>query len=314
MRRFAINVPGFNTDEEQSMIRTRFVSFKTAALAFALAAAHSTFGLVEIPEQHRIGGFAIGTQAYTFHKFTTFEAIEKTAAAGGKVIELFPGQILSTEDRSVKLDHNASPEVIEKLKAKLKKHNIMAVNYGVVRLGKDEQQNRKVFEFAKTMGMRAVTSEPDAEAMDLIEKLVKEYDIAMAIHNHPRQPNNPNYKFWDPDYIMSLVKERDSRLGACADTGHFVRSGIKPVDALKKLEGRVISSHLKDVSEFKPNGQDAPYGTGTSDVPAILEELKRQKFEGNISIEYESNLENNVAEVGQCVGYIRGYVAHSKKK
>ena len=49
------------------------------------------------------------------------------------------------------------------------------------------------------------------------EKLVKEYDIRVGIHNHPRQPNNPNYKVWDPNYILSLVKDRDARLGAAAD-------------------------------------------------------------------------------------------------
>jgi len=72
----------------------------------------------------------------------------------------------------------------------------MAVNYGVVGLPNDEASCRKVFEFAKKMGLRAVTAEPEPAAMDLIEKLVKEYDIGMAIHNHPKQANNPNYKFW----------------------------------------------------------------------------------------------------------------------
>jgi sugar phosphate isomerase/epimerase len=144
--------------------------------------------------------------------------------------------------------------------------------------------------------------------MDLIERLVKEYDIAMAIHNHPKQPKNPGYKFWDPDYILSLVQNRDKRLGSCADLGHFARSGVKPVDALRKLEGRVISSHLKDIRPFGPSGADVPYGTGESDVVAVLKELERQHFNGNISVEYESNLQNNVGEVGQCIGFVRGFV------
>lgn len=273
------------------------------ALAFAL----ESRAVVEIPAEYHVGGFALGTQAYTFHKFTVFEAIEKTAAAGGRVIELFGGQALSPEEPGVKFDHNAPAEVHDKVLAKLRQHDIRAVNYGVVRLGKDEAANRKVFEFAKKFGMRAISSEPDPAAMDGIEKLVKEFDIAMGIHNHPRKPNDPNYRYWDPSYILSLVKERDARLGACADTGHFARSGIKPVDALKILEGRVMSLHLKDIAPLAPNGKDVPYGTGESDVVGILDELKRQGFKGNISIEYESNMANNVAEVGQCVGYIRAY-------
>jgi sugar phosphate isomerase/epimerase len=279
--------------------------------ALAICSGARLLALNEIPNEYRIGPFALGCQAYTFHRFTFFEAVEKTAATGGRVIELFPGQKLSTNSEA-KVDHNAPDEVLEQIKAKLEKHHIRAVNYGVVGLPNNEQECRKVFEFAKKLGLYAVTSEPSPDAMDLIERLVKEYDIAMAIHNHPKQPKNPNYKFWDPDYILSLVQNRDKRLGSCADLGHFARSGVKPVDALKKLEGRVISSHLKDIRPFGPTGADVPYGTGESDVVGVLKELERQHFTGNISVEYESNLQNNVGEVGQCIGFVRGFVAGGK--
>src|SRR3954469_7322615 len=239
----------------------------------ALVSATAAFALTEIPAEYKTAGFALGCQAYTFHRFTAFEAIEKTAATGGKLIEFFPGQKLSS-DSDAKLDHNASDEIIQKLQAKLDQHHIKAVNYGVVGLPNNEAECRKVFEFAKKLGLRAVTSEPDPAAMDLIEKLVKEFDIGMAIHNHPKQPKNPNYKFWDPDYILSLVKDRDSRMGSCADTGHFARSGVKPAEALRILEGHVISSHLKDIKPFASNGADVPYGTGASEVVTILDELK----------------------------------------
>jgi sugar phosphate isomerase/epimerase len=275
--------------------------------AAALFAGVQLQALSEIPDDVRIGGLAIGCQAYTFHRYTTFEAIEKTAQAGGKVIELFPGQKLSP-DSDAKLDHNASAEVIEKLQAKLKQHNVRAVNYGVVGLPNNEEECRKVFEFAKKLGLYAVTSEPNPAAFDVIEKMVKEYYIAMAIHNHPKRPNDPNYKYWDPEYIMSLVKNRDKRMGACADTGHFARSGLDVVKVLKTLEGRIISAHLKDIRPAGARGADVPYGTGESNMPGILNELLRQKVRGNISVEYESNLQNNVGDVGQCIGYVRGYL------
>jgi sugar phosphate isomerase/epimerase len=296
-----------------TFIKTPEFMSKRNIIAFSAVLLLSTqaFGLNEIPDEYRIGPFALGCQAYTFNRFTAFEAIEKTAAAGGRVIEFYPGQKLSP-DSEVKLDHNATAEVIEKLQAKLKQHKVLAVNYGVVRLPNNEAECRKIFEFAKKLGLYAVTSEPEPAAFDVIEKMVKEYDIAMAIHNHPRKPNDPNYKYWDPEYIMSLVKNRDPRMGACADTGHFARSGLKVVEVLKTLEGRIISSHLKDIRPFGPRGADVPYGTGESDVIAILDEFKRQKIRGNISVEYESNMQNNVADVGQCIGFVRGYVQSKK--
>ena len=144
---------------------------------------------------------------------------------------------------------------------------------------------------------------------------MKEHDIRLCIHDHPKRPDDPNYKFWDPNYVLSLVKNRDSRMGACADTGHWVRSGIKPVDALKILEGRVMSSHLKDLNEFgNTDAHDVPYGTGVSDVKGILDELRRQGFDGNISIEYEYKQDNNLPEVTQCVDYVKKYGGQSGGK
>jgi len=284
----------------------------TIVCAILIGLAINKANAVSIPDGCKTGGFAIGCQAWSFNKFSAFEAIEKTAQAGGKVIEFFPGQKLSNEEPDLKVDHNASDEVIAKLKAQLKKYGVTAVNYGVVSIPKEESEARKVFEFAKKLGLYAITTE-STESIDTIEKLAREYDIRVGYHNHPRQPNNPNYKVWDPNYILSLVKDRDSRIGAACDTGHWARSGIKAVDALKVLKGRVISVHLKDLNEFgNPGAHDVPFGTGVCNVAEILDELKAQGFNGNVSIEYEYNWDNSLPEIAQCVGFVRGYGAAKK--
>lgn len=276
--------------------------FVIAPLAVSLTA----YAENKIPDEYKTGGFFIGCQAYTFNRYTLFEAIEKTAETGGKVIEFYGNQKLSKEEPDVKWDYHASPETIQKVKDKLAQYHIKAVNYGVVAIPKDEAEARKIFEFAKTMGLRAITTE-SVDAIDTIEKLVKEYDIMVGFHDHPRRPNNPSYRMWDPNYILSVVKNRDHRIGACADTGHWVRSNLKPVDCLRILKGRIISSHLKDLDHMGPDAHDVPDGTGVSDVPGILEELRKQKFDGNISIEYEYHWESSVPEVAQCIGFVRGY-------
>lgn len=278
-------------------------------VALALALPVRGASLPTIPKQYKTGGFAIGCQAYSFNQFTAFEAIEKTAEAGGKVIEFYPGQKLSKEDANLNVDHN-SPQVdavVAKLQATLAQHKIKAVNYGVVGIPNDEAGARKIFEFAKKLGLRAVTTE-STEFIDLIEKLVKEYNIGCGYHNHPRQPNNPNYKVWDPNYIAELLKGRDPRIGSAADTGHWTRSGIKPVEALKILKGRIISSHLKDFNKFHDDdAHDVPYGRGVSDIKGCLDQLKAQKFGGNLSIEYEYNWDNSVPEIKLCIDYVRAY-------
>ncbi|MBM3840988.1 MAG: sugar phosphate isomerase/epimerase [Verrucomicrobia bacterium] len=289
-------------------IMTSMHQFMRYGLLLAAATALTDLRGEKIPDEFKIGGFAIGAQAYTFNRFSVFEAIEKTAAAGGKVIEFYPGQKLSADDPSVKWDHNASEEIIQKVKDKLAKHKIKAVNYGVVGIPKDEAAARKIFEFAKTLGLYAVTTE-STDSIDTIEKMVKEFDIKVAYHNHPRQPRNPNYKVWDPNYILSLVKDRDSRIGACADTGHWLTSEVDPVEAIKLLKGRVISSHLKDRNVRGASGHhDVPFGTGVGNIGGVLDELQRQGFDGNISIEYEYNWNESVVDVAQCIGFVRGHV------
>jgi sugar phosphate isomerase/epimerase len=260
----------------------------------------------KIPEECKSGGWFVGCQAWTWNHFTVFEAIEKTAQAGGKVIEFFPGQKLSPEEPNVSWDENASSDTIQKVKEQLAKYHITPVNYGVVGISKDPAQARKLFEFAKTMGLRAITTE-SVDAIDTFEPLVKEYDIMVAFHDHPKQPNNPNYRMWDPNYILEVVKNRDKRIGSCADTGHWVRSGLKPLDCLRILKGHIISSHLKDLNEMGPGAHDVPFGFGVSDVPGILDELKRQGFDGNISIEYEYQMDKSMPMVAQCIGFVRGY-------
>lgn len=286
--------------------KTRLLFTVCAALALPVLAE------VPIPDANKVGGFAIGCQAYTFNRFTAFEAIEKSAAAGARVIEFYPGQKLSKEEPTLSVGHDSSDEVIQKLKEKLAKHGMVAVNYGVVSIPKDEAGARKIFEFAKKMGMYGVTTE-SVDALDTIEKLVKEFDITCAIHNHPRQPNNPNYKVWDPNYVLSVVKDRDRRIGSCADTGHWLTSGIDPLEAVKILKGRIMSSHMKDRNVKGDAGHhDVPFGAGVAGLPAILDELNAQGFKGNISIEYEYNWDASVTDVAQCIGFFRGYAAAHK--
>ena len=279
-------------------------------LVFACGIFPATFTgfAAPIPDDCKTGGFAVGGQAWTFREYTVMEAIDKTAEAGGKVIEFMPGQAFSPQQPDVKFDHNASDAIIAEVQAHLKERGIRAVNYGVVAIPKDEAGARQIFDFAKKLGLYGITTE-SVESIDTIEKLVKEYDIRVGFHNHPRQPSNPSYKMWDPNYILSVVKARDPRIGAAADTGHWIRSGLDPLACLKILRGRIISTHLKDLNEKSPDAHDVPYGTGVSNIPGILDELKRQHFAGNVSIEYESNWKNSVIDVAQCVGFIRGYGA-----
>ena len=278
-------------------------------IASALALAVSSFSAEPLPESAKVGEFYAGCQAYTFRLFDVMTALDKIAAAGGKTVEFFPGQVLDKSvDEKVKFDHNTTVEQRAPVKAKLKALGLTPTGYGVVRLNNNEAECRKIFDFAKDMSIGVVVSEPAEDAFDLIEKIVKEYDIKMAIHNHPKRPLDRAYRYWDPEYVLSLVKDRDPRLGSCADIGHWVRSGVKPTDAIRLLKGRIFDSHVKDLTAFgDPKAHDMIWGTGQSDIPAVLNTFKEIGFPGPLAAEYEHNWEDNLPDVTKCLEFIKNF-------
>ena len=245
----------------------------------------------------------LGMQAYSFNRFTFFEAIDKNAALEMKYIEAYPGQRLSKEKPDVRMDHNMSSADRKLVLQKLQDSGVKLMNYGVVPLPNNETECRKVFDFAKEMGIQTIVSEPPEDAFDLIDKLCKEYQISVALHNHPK----PSH-YWDPDTVLRLCEGRSKWIGACADTGHWTRSGVDPLKAIQKLGAakRIISLHFKDLNEFGVrNAHDVPWGTGVSQADAILTELDRQKFKGVFSIEYEHNWLDSMPEISKCVAFFR---------
>ncbi len=258
-----------------------------------------------LPESIKQGGFAIGPQAYTFSRFTAFEAIEKAEQAGAKCIEFYPGQRLSKEHPDRKLHHAMSDEDFAALQSKLAQHHVKALNYGVVD-GKDEAEWKQIFEFARKLGLYAITTE-DVKNIDIIEKFVKLFDISVGYHEHARPLLDRSYQVWDPNFVAQLVKDRDPRIGACADTGHWQTSGLKPVDCLKILQGRIISVHLKERAEIGKLLPDQVYGTGVSDIAGCLAELKAQGFKGNIAVEYENKWEDNVGDVKENIAFVKAW-------
>jgi L-ribulose-5-phosphate 3-epimerase len=184
----------------------------------------------------------------------------------------------------------------------------------------DEAKSRVLFEAAKRMGIDTIVCEPECKSMadlphvmDVVEKLAVEYNIKVAIHEHPK----PNF-YWNPETVLFAVKGRSPLLGACADVGHWKRSGLNPVECLKILQGRIIALHFKDLvkgSAPTANGlHDVPWGTGTSDARGMLEELKRQHFHGAICIEYEYHWENSSPEIAKSVKWFNDTCAELVKE
>ncbi|HTE23139.1 sugar phosphate isomerase/epimerase family protein [Flavitalea sp.] len=270
----------------------------------ASASADSTSATATVTEAPA-EDWKIGVQFWTFREFPFVTAIEKADSAGIKFIEAFPGQALGGNFKD-SFNINMSAESKKGIQELLSSKGMRVVAFGVTG-AKDAAEWNKLFSFAKEMGIEYINSEPNKSHWGLIDSLSGVYGVKLAIHEHPK--NNP---YWHPDSVVAAMKGHPN-IYACADLGHWGRSGLDVVECLKKLDGRIIGVHLKDIKEFNnTKAEDVVVGTGVLKYPEILAELKRQNFKGLMSVEREGNWQNNMPDVKQTAEYVTGLMKASK--
>jgi type 1 glutamine amidotransferase/sugar phosphate isomerase/epimerase len=245
-------------------------------------------------------GWRLGVEAYTFHRFTFFEAIEKTAQLGLPYIGGLSFQKVSA-DIPKNFDPNLTDEELKQIRLKLDSAGVRLLTYYIQEIPADEAGCRKVFEFGRKIGIETFMTEPRLEALDTIEKFCDEYDIKVALHNHDPK-GSPHY--WNPEGILKATEGRSKRMGACADLGYWMRAGIDPIEGLRKLGGRVITVQMHDLNEFSPKGHDVPWGTGVGKTAEFIKEMHRLGITPTMfGLEYSHNFLESMPEVEKCVEF-----------
>ncbi len=264
-------------------------------------------------DEIRIKEFPLAVQCWTFRKFTFLETLEKVKELGIENIEAYPGQMLGLPggDAEARFGHDMSADQIRAVKGHLKRLGLRLVAYGVVNEENNKAALGGLFAFANEMGIQTVVMEPAFDDFSLIDELASEYDLKIAIHNHPAPT-----KYARPETVLSHIKDRSRRIGSCSDTGHWLRTGVVPAEALRLLSGRIRGVHLKDLNEFgNKEAYDVPYGQGKAEIRAILAELTIQNYSGYLTIEYEKEEDalnplpaiREGIEFIKSVTYYRGY-------
>ncbi len=247
----------------------------------------------------------VGPAAWSFRKFTFFEAVDKTASLGMPRIEAFEGQQVRP-DSDAKLDAKLPDEAIEEIRAKLKETKVELTSIYIHKLPAGEAACRKAFEFARKLGVEFIVSEPEPEALDVIEQCCNEYAINLAIHNHPQGGS----RYWNPDEVLRVCEGRGPRIGACGDTGHWLRSELNPAESVRKLGKRLISLHVKDLDKAAPDAVDVPWGQGCGEIGEVLRTLHELRLSPALfAIEYESHWENNLTQIRACEEWFEETVA-----
>jgi len=239
----------------------------------------------------------LGVAFWTFHTFSLPEALTLIDSSGIDYIEGVPFFKAGSE-LGDSLIGDLSMAGLQKVKDQIEEKKLIMESMYIG--GETEAEWSKNFGIAKFFGAKYVTGEPPLHLWDEIDSLAGAYGMKVAIHDHWKGTS----KYWHPDSVLAAI-EGHPNFGACADLGHWPKSGVNPLEGVKKLEGHIINIHLKDIAEYNnPEIKDVRVGTGVVEFPAIFAELKRQNFAGHIYIERDAETKpSNLPSVMETITY-----------
>ncbi len=249
-------------------------------------------------------GWRICCQIYTFRDRSFYEALDVLAGMGVRRVEPCYFLPLSKEHPDLKTSESLAPDKRREMKLRMDDLGITMPNYYAPIEG-DKAAYRKIYDFAKEMGVETLVAEPPPETFEALDALCQEYKLNLAIHNHPEGSGS---KYWNPDTFVQACEGRSARIGGCPDTGHWVRSGLDTLESLRKYGKRTITIHLKDAAESgKRDSRDVPLGTGKANYAAILKQLHDWNWRGVMTVEYEHLSPQLVQDVTQCVKFVENF-------
>ena len=259
--------------------------------------------------------FRLGLAGYTMCMKSLDETLE--------IMQALDLHYLCVKDFHLK--YTASDAEIAAFKEKCAKFGVTGYGLGPL-YTKDNESVRKYFEFAKRFGAKVIVGVPydptDAKdswskrrgsrkQLEYIDKLVKEFDIRYAIHNHG--PNSPEM-YPDVAYGWNLVKDLDKRIGFCMDVGWEFGCDRDPAETIREHGDRIYDIHLKNFALNLPGAEKigknsfrtVPMPRGALDYAKIFKALADVGYDGVCSFEYERDFENNYGGLAESVGYARG--------
>lgn len=269
----------------------------TGLLAFVFYSCETKGGNTETQDKYQ-AKMEVGVALYSFHPFSFSETLKKSEEARAKIVEGFFFHKLGG-DYGDRLMTSLSEEEIQQLKAEVQKSGLdfKSLYAG----GKSIEDWDRLFHICQELGGEFLVGEPEPELWDGLNELAGKYKMKVAIHEHA----TGHSRFWHPDSVLVALDGRPN-FGACADLGHWARSGLNPVECLQKLEGHIISIHAKDVDESgNTEANDVRLGDGIIPYGDVVKELKRQQFTGPIYIECEHDPENNLEVVKYAIEYLQ---------
>ena len=245
-------------------------------------------------------GWRLGVEAYTFHRYTLFEAIDKVAALGLAYMGGLNFQRVS-DAIPKNLDPSLTAEEIRQVRQKLDAAGIRMLTYYYQDIPGDEAGCRRVFAFGRQLGIEVFLAEPAPDALPVIDRFCNEYNIRVALHNHGPEAS-PRY--WRPEVLLETIDDLSPMIGACADVGYWMRAGVDPIDGVRHLKDRLLTIQVHDLNTRDPDGHDVPWGTGVGRTGDLILEMHRLGIRPIMyGLEYSHNWLESMPEIAQSIAF-----------
>jgi inosose dehydratase len=269
---------------------------KLAGTGVLAAGATSLYGFpaTTVAADKAVNTFTLGMAGFTFMNFTVEKTIEMMKRIGVTNLSL----------KDFHMPMNSTQEQINAVLEKFKSAGINVYTVGVIYM-KTQESVDQAFEYAKMAGVKMIVAAPDYALLPYVEKKIKTYDFKMAIHNHG--PDNPLYP--NATDIWNHIKDLDSRIGICIDIGHTTRDGQDPSVDIMKYKSRIYDIHIKDVDKAAKEGKTIEMGRGIINIPKVVDTLRKIKYSGSCSLEFEKDMKDPLPGIAESIGYFRGVMA-----
>jgi len=267
----------------------------TGILAAGVSSIYSTASAA-LPANVEVSAdtFTLGMAGFTFMNFTVEKTIEMMNRVGVKNLSL----------KDFHMPMNSTQDQINEVLAKFKAGGINVYTVGVVYM-KTQESVDQAFEYAKMAGVKLIIGAPNYDLLPYVEKKIKAYDFKLAIHNHG--PDNPLYP--NATDIWDHIKDLDPRIGICIDIGHTTRDGQDPSVDIEKYKKRIYDIHIKDVTKAAKDGTTVEMGRGIINIPKVIATLRKIKYTGSCSLEFEKDMKDSLPGIAESIGYWKGVLA-----
>jgi inosose dehydratase len=274
--------------------RRQFIKLTgTGILAAGVSTVYASSG-ISSPVEKNTDSFTLGMAGYTFKDCTIEKTIEIMTRVDVKNLSL----------KDFHMPMNSTADQINLVVEKFKSAGISIYTVGVIYM-KTKEAVDQAFEYAKMAGVKMIVGAPEYELLPYVEKKIKAYDFRLAIHNHG--PDNPLYP--NATDIWDHVKDLDPRIGICIDIGHTTRDGQDPSADIERYSKRIFDIHIKDVDKPVKEGKTVEIGRGIIDIPKVVATLRKIKFTGKCSLEFEKDMKDPLAGIAESIGFFKGVMA-----